>query len=180
MFARGCVCPALRGLPSNVTHIAVVRHVLETKKLSNTGRFAAALANSSLHTFGSKTAALDTDSLTAPGTWLLFPEGPVHPRPPTPPPERLVVLDGTWHQARRMRQRIAALRGLPILSLPAPAQPRPRMRRAPARHTMSTLEAVAAALRWLGEGDVADRLDALHDAVIAAAELPGRRRLPCS
>lgn len=180
MFVRGCVCDAVRNLPSNVTHIAIVRHVLEVKKLSNTGRFAAALPNSSLHTFGNKTAPLDGTRLCRSGAWVLFPEGPAPVRPPQPPPRSLIVLDGTWHQARRMRQRIEALRGLPVLSLPPPSQPRSRMRRAPNDTAMSTLEAVAAALDWLGEREVAEHLDAIHDAVIAAAALAGRRQMPRS
>jgi len=175
---RGCVCAALTKVSDNVTHISIIRHILETKKVSNTGRFAAtALANSTLHTFGDQFAPLDGSLLRQPDTWLLFPEGAPTTSMPTPPPKNLIILDGTWHQARRMRQRIQALRGLPIVSLPAPAQPRTRMRRPPSQEAMSTLEAIAAALRLLGEARVADELDVVHEAVVAAAQLPGRRRL---
>ncbi len=174
----GCVCEALTNVSANVTHIAVIRHFLETKKVSNTGRFAAtALSRCSLHTFGGPSERLDESFLDTPGTWLVFPEGTPALVPPSPPPKQLVFLDGTWHQARRMRQRIAGLRGLPLLCLPAPTVARQRMRRPPTQGAMSTLEAIASALRVLGETRTADELDEVHSKIVAAAQIPGRRRL---
>jgi DTW domain-containing protein YfiP len=66
-----------------------------------------------------------------------------------------------------MVQRIPELRALPRLPLP-PAPPALRLRR-PVAGGMSTLEAVAAALRTLGEEDAADRLDALLAAGVELA-----------
>jgi len=107
----------------------------------------------------------DPGLLAGPETWLLWPEGP--PAPPARPPARLVVLDGSWQQARRMRQRLGVLRCLPIFSLPAP-HARLRMRRPTRADGMSTLEAVARALAAL-EGDEAARsLEALYEAAVAA------------
>ena len=178
LLLRGCVCAALRQVSANVTHIAIIRHALEAKKVSNTGRFAAtALQNSRLHAFGDPSDPLDDTLLRQPHTWLLFPEGATTTRIPVPAPRTLIVLDGTWSQARHMRQRIGGLRGLPIMALPAPTRPRTRMRRPPSNGAMSTLEAIAAALRTIGETEVADQLDTLHDAIVSAAQLPSRRRL---
>lgn len=180
LLERGCVCDRLRTRRPNAVHIAIICHVLEQKKVSNTGRFAAAaLQDSSLHRFGDPLHPLDPALFERPDTWLLYPEGPAAEPPPSPPGQ-LIVLDGTWHQARRMRQRITALRGLPVLSLPPPTQPRQRMRRAPDGGAMSTLEAIAAALRFLGEPDVATHLDDLHEHIVRSAQLPGRRRLTAS
>ncbi len=144
----------------------IVRHAQERAKSSNTGRLAAlALTRATLLDHGAPEAPLDAASLAGPGSWLLFPEGPPRAAPPNPPPQRLIVLDGTWHQARRMRQRITALRGLPVLALP-PGDDRPRMRRAPRTGHMATIEAVAAALDLLGEPAEAAALLALYDLVV--------------
>lgn len=160
-----CVCAAVRP-QANRTEILIVRHAQERSKSSNTGRLAAlALRRATLFDHGAPEAPLDADSLARPGTWLLFPEGPPLAGPPSPPPERLIVLDGTWHQARRMRQRITALRGLPVLNLP-PGVDRPRMRRAPRAGHMATIEAIAAALQLLDEPDAASALLDLYDLVV--------------
>jgi DTW domain-containing protein YfiP len=70
-----------------------------------------------------------------------------------------------------MVQRVSALHALPRLPLPA-AAPAPRLRR-PVRGGMSTLEALAAALRALGEPEPAARLDAV---LAAGVELATRLR----
>jgi DTW domain-containing protein YfiP len=73
-----------------------------------------------------------------------------------------------------MRQRIAGLRGLPVLRLPDIAVTRARMRESPGRGLVSTIEAIAAALRLL-EGDApAAALERLFDAAVAASRLTGR------
>jgi DTW domain-containing protein YfiP len=74
--------------------------------------------------------------------------------------EQLLVLDGTWAQARRMLYRVEALRDLPRLSLPVTSA-LPHIRRQPRAGAMSTFEAIARALQLL-EGDVvADPLETL-------------------
>ncbi len=160
-----CVCAEVRPQATR-TEIVIVRHAQERAKSSNTGRLAAlALRRATLFDHGLPDAPLDADSLARPGTWLLFPEGPARAAPPSPPPERLIVLDGTWPQARRMRQRIAALHGLPVLNL-APGVNRPRMRRSPRAGHMATIEAIAAALQLLGDPDAASALLDLYDLVV--------------
>ena len=164
-FGRGssCLCAQVRPVATR-TRIIVLRHSLEWSKQSNTARIAAlALTNCELRTWGGKDEASRTDDLGAPGTWLLFPEGP--PRPAgAPAPQRLVVLDGSWSQARRMLHRVESLRGLPRLSLAAPAG-RKSLRSAPPGG-MSTLEAIARAVELLEGPEVAEPLDALHRALV--------------
>lgn len=173
------------------TEVVILRHVGERSRSSNTGRVAAqALAGSHLVDFGERdvppgersehrgegaTVALppgrgrsplgiDEAQLRAPGTWLVYPEGP-----PTvtvaAPPARLIFLDATWPQARRMRQRVLALRGLPILHLAIEDAPAERLRESPGGSQVSTIEAIAAALALCGdEAPAAElrRLFALH------------------
>ncbi len=166
----GCLCPEVPRLRTRV-EVVFVRHASERDRLTNTGHWAAlALEGSAVLEQGLPGAPVDASALAAPGTWVLFPS-PHPPRPGLPPPRRLVVPDGTWPQARRMMQRIPELRTLPRLALP-PAGPATRLRR-PVADGMSTLEALAAALRTLGERDAARRLDAL---LASGVELATRLR----
>ena len=151
--------------------VVFLRHASERHRLTNTGHWAAlALEGSAVLEQGLPGEPLDASALATPGTWVLYPSP--HPPPPgTPPPVRLVVPDGTWSQARRMVQRIPALRALPRLPLPAP--PAVRLRR-PVAGGMSTLEAVVAALRALDEPEAAAALDRLlADGVALATSLRG-------
>jgi DTW domain-containing protein YfiP len=91
--------------------------------------------------------------------------------PPAAPPRTLLVLDGSWPQARRMAQRIPALRGLPRLALPAPATRVERMRTPPRADGLATLEAIARALELLEGPEIARPLDALFAEVVRRARL---------
>jgi DTW domain-containing protein YfiP len=66
-----------------------------------------------------------------------------------PRPFTLIVLDGTWHQANRLRKRFHRA-GIPFVGLPERASPALyRLRRGHFGASMSTLEATAAALAIL-------------------------------
>jgi DTW domain-containing protein len=77
-----------------------------------------------------------------------------------------VVLDATWHQARRLYRRTPGLRSIPRLVLPAPTQRRDRLREQHRPDGMSTLEAVAAAVTKLEGADMAEPLEKLYDEVV--------------
>lgn len=160
--APGCLCPALPALRTGIEFV-FVRHASERDRLTNTGHWAAlALQGSAVVEQGAPEAPLDEATLGGEGCWALFPS-PHPPAEDAPRPRRIVVPDGTWAQARRIMQRVPALRALPRLALAAPVRPRPRLREPTVAGGMSTLEAVAAALRALGEADAAERLEALLD-----------------
>jgi len=156
------------------TRFVVVRHAAERWKPSNSAHYAAlALPGCEVHDYGVEDAPFDEARLAAPArdagagdTWVLFPDGE-HEPPAGAHPARLIVLDGTWSQARRMRRRIGALRGLPFLRLPAP-KARPRMRRPLDPTGMSTLEAIAAAVALLEGEERARPLERLHDRIAEA------------
>jgi len=85
--------------------------------------------------------------------YLLFP-GPeaIDLREARPPgPITLVVVDGTWWQARKLLKRNAALRALPQLRFTPAAPSNYRIRREPADHCVATVEALALALGALEE-----------------------------
>ncbi|WNG47633.1 DTW domain-containing protein [Archangium minus] len=155
-----CLCAELPRVETR-TRILLLQHVVETWKKSNTGRLAAlALANSQLLTYGAQDESLDTALLSEPGTWLLYPDGPTSP-PDAPAPKQLVVLDASWSQARRMTQRIPALRTLPRLVLPPPSPGMLRLREPTHPSGMSTLDAIARAVAMLEGPEAAAPLERL-------------------
>jgi DTW domain-containing protein YfiP len=74
-----------------------------------------------------------------------------------------------------MYRKIDALRGLPILRLPDEEVPLARLRASPGPGRVSTIEAIARALRLL-EGDMmAVPLEQLFAVAVARAQSTGRR-----
>jgi DTW domain-containing protein YfiP len=108
----------------------------------------------------------------------MFPAGEPLTSAPVPPPRQLVVLDATWSQARRMFRKLSALRGLPVFRLPDVPVPAARLRNSPGAGQVSTIEAIASALRII-EGDaVARPLEELFSVAVAGAVASGRLRPP--
>ncbi len=169
-----CVCRVLPRVLA-ATEIILIRHVTELRLTSNTGRFAAlALPNSRLVSYGGG-APFDAAWLSEPGTALLYCSG--RARGLSFVPRRLVVLDGSFRQARRMYKRVPALRELPELTLAAPTITPTRLRQPPQADGMSTIEAVAAALALLEGQECAQPLWAFYAELVRRADyLRGRKR----
>jgi DTW domain-containing protein YfiP len=162
-----CLCPEIPALAPR-TRFVVLRHASERTRATNSARWAALALGCPVLDHGAPGAPLDDAALAEEGTWVLFPGGAA--APPATPPRRVIVLDGSWSQARRMIQRIPALRELPRLSLPAaPAPDLPRLRRPTIAGGMSTIEAMARALALLGEPEAAAAIDRVHAAALARA-----------
>jgi DTW domain-containing protein YfiP len=160
-----CICAHIPRVETK-TRILLIRHAIERRKASNTARLAAlALPSCALVEYGLGGGAFHDPRLLEEGTVLLFPGSATMTRA-DPPPAQLVVLDGSWNQARRMSQRIEALRNLPRLSLPAKASPPRRLRAETRAEGMATLEAIARALALLEGEAVAAPLDALHEELV--------------
>lgn len=138
----------------------VLQHVLEGPKVSSTARFAPlVLERCAVQVYAAAGQPLELPPLDE--AWLVFPiDGPGQPTGPLP--KLLVLLDGSWSQARRMFQKLEAVRRLPRLSLVAP--PAPRLRSGPAG-TMSTLEAIAEALAVVESPAAAAHVRAMHELV---------------
>ena len=156
---RECLCGDIPRIDTHM-RIVIVRHTAERWRSSNTGRIAAlALANSEIIEHGGELVVPASLGDAA----LVFPEGAPSSLPP--PVSRLVFLDATWQQARRMRQRLPALRGMPIWHLPVEHVPAARLRESPGAGRVSTIEAIAHALRLAESEEAAaalERLFALH------------------
>ena len=142
-----CFCAAIPRI-ANRTEIVVLQHARERFHPFNTARIVArALQNSTL--LVDRTDRLTDRLLLKPNAAVLYPGVDAELLDDLPPerrPEQLVILDGTWHHAKTMMRDIPLLRTLPRLRL-APSEPgRYRIRREPDAISLSTIEAVAAAL----------------------------------
>ncbi|MBL0278086.1 MAG: DTW domain-containing protein [Anaeromyxobacter sp.] len=186
---RACWCPHLRPVES-ATRTCFLQHPREERTAIGTARMAhLSLPNSELHLGVSFEDHPRVRALAAePGTALLFPgEGALDPaalrgRPPT----TVIVVDGTWSQARKVVKRNPFLLGLPRLAF-TPEQPSNyRIRLEPTLECVSTIEAVVHLLGAL-EGapqryrPILDAFDAMVDLQIAERDAragPPRRRRP--
>jgi DTW domain-containing protein len=171
-----CLCSELVRIRSNVQFI-LVRHVREERLSSNTGRLAALmLSNVRIVPYGGGDA-FDEESLVGDNTWLLFPDAPSVA--PSGRPQRLVLLDATFRQSRRMYRRIARLRELQHCALHASEARTPGRRRSPRRDGLSTIEAIAAALAQFESPALAVPLMAAYTEFVRRSDISrGRRRDP--
>ncbi len=169
---RVCLCASIPIVPTR-TRVVIVRHHLERHRSSNSGRLAQfALPNSEIIDHGGQLGPAALPSLE--GAWLVYPAGEVTQEAPVPPPTKLVFLDATWSQARRMYRKLGALRGVPILRLPDEPMPSARLRESPEAGFVSTIEAIARALRLCEGEHVAAPLEALFQLAVTRAAMTGR------
>jgi len=160
-----CLCGLVPRIDTRVRFI-VIRHNQETWKTTNTARLAAlALPNSEIREYGVKGQPFDASVLEAPDTWLLYPDD--GPRVPAQaPPARLLIVDGSWHQARKILRSDPRFWKLPKLSLPPPPPEARRLRAEHFEQGMSTIEAIARAVALFEGEEKARQLDALHEVMI--------------
>ncbi|MBY5994046.1 tRNA-uridine aminocarboxypropyltransferase [Ferrimonas balearica] len=88
----------------------------------------------------------------------------------------LILLDGTWKQARRMFQS-DLLTGLPVLSITPEALSRYKLRSAAHEHQLATAEVAAQVLAIAGDQRNAQVLDAFFQ-VFSQRYYAGKRQLP--
>ena len=167
-----CICPILPTVTTR-TEFLILRHIYEAHRPSNTGRLVAlAMPNSRIIPCGGGTriglSPIDDEYLRAPGTWLLWPDGTGTQSDLSnlTSPNRVVVLDATWQQARRLYSSMPVLQALPRLALPVPIKDRDRLRDQHRLDGMSTLEAVAAAVTELEGAEAAKPLEILYDELV--------------
>jgi DTW domain-containing protein len=175
MIGALCVCSLL---PSprlaTRTRLVLLIHRFEDRKPTNTGRLAAeCLSNSEVIVRGHaweppRPFACDAGSTPL----LLFP----HPdatlldeRSPwleSKRPLTLVVPDGNWRQASKVRNRVGGLRGVPCVSLPAGEPSVYRLRAEAHEAGLSTLEAIARAMGLLEGAAVRQALERVFRAMV--------------
>lgn len=166
-----CLCRLLPSIATR-THVVLVLHALELQRPSNTGRLAVrCLPNSRIVLRGAHPPPLPTPENPKPETvtWpegtdpvLLFPHAEAQPLADVaaraPRPLTLIVPDGTWTQAIRMRKRTPGLAGVPAVRLPDDLVSAYRLRHDERPAHVSTLEAIAHALGILEGAAARERL----------------------
>ena len=146
-----CFCAAIPQI-DNRTDVLILQHVGERSHAFNTARIVhKALRRSQLivdhnRHFGTHQLPIHANS------GLLYPglDAPsLTELAPAERPAQLVIIDGTWHQAKTIVRDVPQLRDLPCYRL-APSSPgQYRIRREPNAQSLSTLEATVAALQAL-------------------------------
>lgn len=149
-----CLCKLIPRLNSQ-TQVLILQHSSEVKHALNTARLLALGLQSAELWVGEEFEPL-AEYLAQPGcrNYLLFPGDEVQSlvdvrNDSSGMPIRLVVPDGTWRKARKLLYLNPVLESLPRVTLPAGQQSRYRLRKAPMEGSLSTIEAVTAALELL-------------------------------
>jgi len=148
-----CVCPLIPRLETR-TRVVLVIHRLEYRKPTNTGRLAIeCLPNSEVLVRGEKAqpGAPFVPTLDAQPV-LLFPHEdaiPLSRFAESPRPVTLIVPDGTWRQASKVRRRLPGLEDLPCVTLPSGEPSTYRLRTVAHAHGLATIEAIVRALEIL-------------------------------
>lgn len=153
------------------TRLVLFTHRREDKKTTNTGRIALeCLANSELHVRGHESdpsAPFVSDE--GRDTLLLFPDPDATPLSefvPSGRPVTLIVPDGTWRQASKVRRRVAGLAQVQCVSLSKQGPSLYRLRSETREIGLSTLEAIARAFEFFEGADVRAALDRVFLAMV--------------
>lgn len=181
-----CLC-ALLPRARFATPIAIVQHVRERHKPTNTGRLFARMAEgTTLIPCGMREPAFDPSILEDPSIeWRL-----VYPRvgapvldPAEPPPagrrRGFVLLDGSWSQCAHMSRRLPVVCRLPCVALPPGPPPIWTVRAQPREEGRSTFEAAVQVLRLMeGPEAAAPLLRAFARITAQLLHFKGRLRSP--
>jgi DTW domain-containing protein YfiP len=158
-----CFCHTVHRLPTR-TRVLMLQHPREHKVGIGTARLAhLSLPNSDLRVGLDFSADPAVQAALAPGapSYVLFPRMDAIPLAELPRdrPINLVVIDGTWWQARKLLKLNPAVAALPAVAF-TPRRPSGYLiRRQPAEFCVSTIEALAEALDMLEpEGGPFERL----------------------
>lgn len=152
-----CWCALLPSIETR-TKVVILQHPRERDMPIGTGRMASlCLPRASLHLgvdFERDRAVMEAIGDPAQPAALLWPgEGAIDlEQDPPRGPITLVVVDGTWSQAKKVVRVNPSLRALPRYAFAPPAPSAYRIRREPRDDYVSTIEAIAHVLTLL-EGD---------------------------
>ena len=170
MHGSLCVCALIPTLTTR-TRLLLVIHRVEARKPTNTGQLAAhCLVNSEIVVRGHE--ARPTPRFVAePGSQpvFLFPHVdavPLDEFARSEHPVTLIVPDGTWRQASKVRARVPGFREVPCVSLPLEAPSTYRLRSEAHEHGLSTIEAIARAMGILEGAPVRAAIEHVFRAMV--------------
>lgn len=165
-----CACSLIPRLETRTKFVLFMHH-FEDRKSTNSGRLATrCLANSEVNLRG-RLGEPGASFVPEPGrrSLLLFPHEDARPLTEfvgSNEPLTLVVPDGTWRQASKVRNRVAGLSELPCVSLPHGEPSRYRLRFEAHGTGLSTLEAIARALGVLEGMHLQKALEGVFETVV--------------
>lgn len=163
MLGPLCICEILPRLETQ-TRLVLFIHRSEARKTTNTGQLATeCLVNSEVvvrgHAMEHEPAfALDPNRQAL----LLFPSEdatPLDTLTDRSRPVTLIVPDGTWRQATKVRQRVPGLAEVPCVTLPNSGPTNYRLRSETRDGGLATMEAIARAFGILEGAEVQAKLD---------------------
>jgi len=153
MHGSLCICALIPRIETR-TRLVLVIHRYEDRKPTNTGRLAVeCLVNSEVVVRG-HAGRPSAPIPVPPGAQpvLLFPHEdavPIDRFAESIRPVTLIVPDGSWRQASKVRKRVPGLRDVPCVTLPRGTASSYRLRVDAHEHGLATIEAIARALRVL-------------------------------
>jgi DTW domain-containing protein len=158
-----CICALIPQIETT-TRLVLVIHHSELRKPTNTGHLAAAcLVGSRVLVRGEKDVPnedLDIGPSTRPTPLLLFPhEGEAEVLTKMDGPATLIVPDGNWRQAAKVRARVPGLKDVRCVTLPKGPPSIYRLRSEPHAEGLATMEAIARALGILEGPEVEQQLE---------------------
>lgn len=161
-----CICASIK--PFGVqTAVSLIVHVRELKLTSNSAQFIQLMLPENARTFirGKVFEDFSPDEIVAREgrPIFLYPHEDAHELNENflrdfPGPYHLIVPDGNWHQARKVRKREDAFKQMLAVKLPAGITAEYYLRKAPQPEWVSTYESVAHALGVLEGKEVRDEL----------------------
>jgi DTW domain-containing protein len=166
-----CICASLPRIETR-TRVVLVLHRTEDRRSTNTGRIAAScLTHTEISVRGDVRAPADELGLDLDHTepLLLYPHDDadvLEARPAGALPVTLIVPDGNWRQAGKVRARVRGLDSVRAVRLPDGPPSRYRLRHWAHPHGLSTLEAIARALDILEGGSARAELERVLDAMV--------------
>lgn len=163
-----CICALVPRLETR-TRLELLVHCREERKPTNTGQLAArCMQRSAISIVGDPERPLAPLPLTdREQPILLYPADDAIPITHFATSERPIVLivpDGSWRQASKMRKRVPCLATVPCVTLPDAGPSVYRLRAEPHARGLATMEAIARALCIL-EGNAGPQIEAAMLAV---------------
>lgn len=171
---RLCFCDQITSIETN-TNIKILMHIREKYLTSNTANLAElALGNCQIHTRGELDNPLNIEELISDpeNTFYLFPDdsaielnedfmanrnGPI----------TILVPDGSWRQAKKVKKREVALQKLQSVKLPVGGpKSKYHLRQEPNQNSVCTYEAIARTIGIIEGKEKQDHLENIFDVMV--------------
>lgn len=170
VHASLCLCALIPRIATR-TRLVLVIHRREERKPTNTGRLAIeCLSNSQVLVRGhqsSPSAPFNWDGSTQPLYLYPHPDAiPIARFAASERPITLIVPDGTWRQAAKVRTRVAGLSDVPCVSIEPDAPTMYRLRQETRAEGLATIEAIARALGVLEGAHLRSALETVFRAMV--------------